>query len=139
MNHEMPSEEDDSRAGSDRSFGFVMSLVLLIIAAVPLLSGGSWRVWALGAAAGLAATSALAPALLGPLNRLWSALGELLRRITTPLILGFIFFLVITPLGLLMRLLGKDLLRLRIDPAASSYWITRNPPGPKPESFKDQF
>ncbi len=110
-----------------------------ILAALPVLAGRGLHLWPLLTAAVLALATIFAPALLAPLNRLWTAFGERLRRLMTPLILGFVFFLVLTPLGLLMRLLGKDLLRLRFDRAASSYWIARNPPGPKPESFTDQF
>ena len=81
----------------------------------------------------------LAPKLLAPFNRLWARFGLLLHRITSPLVLGIMFFAVITPMGWIMRALGKDLLRLKIDPAATSYWIARTPPGPTPESLKDQF
>ena len=81
----------------------------------------------------------LAPKLLVPFNRLWARFGLLLHRITSPLVLGIMFFVVITPMGWIMRALGKDLLRLKIDPAATSYWIARTPPGPTPESLKEQF
>lgn len=116
-----------------------MAVVFLFIAGLPLWAGKPWRVWALVAAAILATIAVLAPALLSPLNRLWMAFGEGLRRIMSPVILAFIFFCVLTPLGLLMRLIGKDLLRLRFEPGADSYWIRRDPPGPEPESFTDQF
>lgn len=139
MNHEQTRDEEGSAGASDRAFGLVMAVVFLIIAAAPLWFGGAWRTWALVVVAVLVGAAAIAPSLLAPLNRLWSAFGEVLRRLTTPLILAFIFFVVLTPIGLLMRLLGKDLLRLRFDPSAPSYWISRTPPGPPPESFKDQF
>jgi hypothetical protein len=76
---------------------------------------------------------------LSPLNRLWLRFGLLLHKIVSPLVLGIMFFLVITPIGLLMRAVGKDLLRLKFDKRSSSYWIERLPPGPPPESLKDQF
>ena len=79
------------------------------------------------------------PSILAPLNRLWLRFGLLLHRIVSPLVLGIMFFLVITPMGLLMRAFGKDLLRLKFDRAAASYWIERTPPGPPPESMADQF
>jgi hypothetical protein len=66
-------------------------------------------------------------------------LGMLLHRIVSPIALGIMFFLVITPMGLLMRALGKDPLRLRLRPDEGSYWIDRRPPGPAPETMKDQF
>lgn len=139
MNHEKSSVEEDGKVSSDRAFGWVLAVVFLLIAAAPLLHGGPWRIWSLALAISLAIAAALAPALLAPFNRLWTGLGEVLRRFMTPLILAFIFFVVLTPLGLLMRLIGKDLLRLRLDRNAASYWIERQPPGPQPESFKDQF
>ncbi len=80
-----------------------------------------------------------APQVLAPLNRLWFKLGLLLHKIVNPIVLGIMFYVVVTPTGLIMRLLGKDLLRLKRDPAAASYWIERTPPGPKPESLGDQF
>jgi len=81
----------------------------------------------------------LVPRVLAPANRLWTKFGLLLHHIVSPLALGVLFFLVVTPTGLLMRLFGKDPLRLRFDPAADSYWIKRDPPGPAADSLKNQF
>jgi hypothetical protein len=117
----------------------VFATVFLLVAAWPLLSGGAWRQWALVVAGLFAAVAWTVPALLAPLNRLWMGLGVLLHRLVSPVILVFIFFVVITPLGLLMRALGKNPLRLRLDRQVTSYWIARKPPGPKPETFIDQF
>jgi hypothetical protein len=72
-------------------------------------------------------------------NRLWLGFGMLLHRVTSPVALGIIFYVVVMPTGLLMRAFGKDILRLRHDPAAESYWIKREPPGPKPDSMPHQF
>ncbi len=79
------------------------------------------------------------PKLLAPLNHLWFKFGLLLHKIVNPVVLAIMFFLVITPIGLLMRALGKDPLRLRLDKAATSYWIDRTPPGPSPDTLGDQF
>lgn len=81
----------------------------------------------------------VAPDYLAPLNRLWARFGALLHRIVSPVALAILFFIVVTPIALLMRILGKDPLRMRLDPNAKSYWIVRDPPGPKSESLKDQF
>jgi hypothetical protein len=78
-------------------------------------------------------------AVLAPLNRLWFRVGLLLNRIINPLVMGLLFFACVVPIGLLLRLLGKDPLRLRFDPAAPSYWIVRTPPGPPPQNMKNQF
>jgi hypothetical protein len=80
-----------------------------------------------------------APNLLALPNRLWSRLGLLLNRIISPIALAFLFYVVVTPLGALMRAFGKDNLRLRRDDSDTSYWIKRNPPGPKPDSMNHQF
>ena len=96
-----------------------------------------------GAALPLAAAFLLValvyPRLLGPLNRLWLKFGLLLYKVMNPLILGLLFFVTIMPIGLVMRAFGKDFLRLRLDRTAKSYWIDRTPPGPPPQSMRNQF
>jgi hypothetical protein len=81
----------------------------------------------------------LSPAALAPLNRVWTRFGLLLHRIVSPVVLGVMFFVVVTPMGLIMRALGKDPLRLRFDRDARSYWIDRRPPGPAPDTLNNQF
>jgi hypothetical protein len=78
------------------------------------------------------------PALLHPLNRLWMKLGLLLHKIVNPIVMGLLFYGTIWPTGLAMRMRGRDLLRLKRDPDADTYWIAR-PPGPLPETMRDQF
>lgn len=90
------------------------------------------------AATGFLLAARFAPGVLAPLNRLWFQLGLLLGRIVSPVVLGIIFFLMISPVALLTRLFGRDPLLMKRR-AAVSYWIERNPPGPKPDSFKNQF
>ena len=77
--------------------------------------------------------------LLNPLKRAWLALGMLLHRVVNPIVMALLFYGTVLPTGLVMRALGKDLLRLRRQPEADSYWIVRQPPGPAPETMKDQF
>ena len=96
-------------------------------------------VWLLAAAAMFAIAALAAPAVLHPLNVAWHRIGLVLHKISSPIIMGLLFFLVITPIGLLMRALGKDMLRLRVDLEAQSYWIRRDPPGPSGASMKEQF
>ena len=79
------------------------------------------------------------PSVLAPLNRLWLTIGLLLHRLVSPVVLGIIFFGVVTPTGLVMRALGKDPLRLKLEPRATTYWIDRQPRGPSPDSLRDQF
>jgi hypothetical protein len=124
---------------SDRNFGLVFTIFFLVIALLPLLHGGGLRLWAMGLT-GLFFVLALAiPQWLSPLNLLWTRFGLLLHSIIGPVALGTVFYGVIMPTGLVMRLFGKDLLRLRLNKSASSYWIERHPAGPTPESLKLPF
>jgi hypothetical protein len=93
----------------------------------------------LGVAAAFAILALLWPALLAPLNKLWLKLGLLLFKVVNPIVLGLLFYVIVAPIGLLMRALSKDPLRLRREPEALSYWIVRSPPGPEPDSMKNQF
>jgi Saxitoxin biosynthesis operon protein SxtJ len=125
--------------GSDRSFGLLFAGVFTMVCAIPLISGGQPRWWALAPAAVFLAVARLRPIWLNPLNRLWFQFGKLLHRIVTPIVLGLMFFATFTPIAMVARALGRDPLKLRFDRAATSYWILRDPPGPAPDSFKNQF
>ncbi len=137
--HERLSVAHDIQGSSDRSFGIVMAVVFTVIGVWPLLSEGPPRWWALIAAALFGGLALLRPALLAPLNRLWFRFGLLLNKITSPLVMGLLFYGLITPYAYILRWSGKDLLRLRLDPSADNYWIERKPPGPAPETIKRQF
>jgi hypothetical protein len=139
MSHESLEREEIVKGPSNRSFGFVFAAVFLVIGALPLLAGRSVLVWALATGAAFALVALAIPVVLAPLNRLWLKLGLLLHKVVSPIVLAILFFVVITPMGLAMRLFGKDPLRLRLDKGSKSYWIERNPPGPAPETLKDQF
>jgi saxitoxin biosynthesis operon SxtJ-like protein len=135
VTHEDFSRHEDFKPSSDRSFGLVIATVFLVIAFWPL----TVRWWALAVAAVFAALALTWTAALAPLNKWWTKLGVLLYRVVSPIALGLLFYVAVVPVGLLMRVLGKDPLRLRRDPDAASYWIDRTPPGPTPESMKNQF
>ena len=139
MGHEDLSREEHIEGSSDRSFGFVFAAVFALIALWPLLHHGGVRVWALAVAAAFGLIAVVRPALLATPNRLWMKLGLLLGKIVAPIALGILFYAVLTPLGVAMRLAGKDPLRLKRDDAAASYWISREPPGPPPGSMTNQF
>ncbi|MGH7412618.1 MAG: SxtJ family membrane protein, partial [Candidatus Rokuibacteriota bacterium] len=79
------------------------------------------------------------PRTLAPLNRLWLRLGLVLHACISPVILGLLFYGTVAPIGLLLRLFGKDVLRLRFEPASPTYWIERRPPGPAPDTMPRQF
>lgn len=126
------------RMGSNRGFGIFLTVVLAVIGLFPLLRGEAPTAWFL-AASGAALAVALARAeWLSPLNKAWFWFGMILHRIVSPVVMGLIYILAVTPTGLVLRAVRKDILRLRRDPDADSYWIPREPPGPSPESMKDQ-
>lgn len=137
--HEDYARDEDVQGSSDRSFGFVFTGFCALVGGVKLYTGHDWALyWFAGAAAFLAA-ALLAPQILGPLNRLWMKFALLLYTVMNPLTMALLFFLVVTPIGVVMRLAGKDFLRKRLEPDASSYWLPRDPPGPAPDSMKQQF
>ena len=137
--HEDFSEKVEVETSSDRSFGFVMFGALAIYGAIPLLSAGNVRWPALIAAVPFLVLALVAPRVLAPLNKVWMKLGLFMGKIVNPIVMGLLFFLTITPIGLLMRWMGKDQLRRGFDKSSASYWIERSPPGPPPESMKNQF
>ncbi len=137
--HEDFTRKEEIRGPSDRSFGYVFAAVFALAGLWPLLSGRPLRSWALAAGAIIGIVTLSYPALLHPANRLWMKLGLLLGKITNPIITALLFYLVFTPMGFLMRRFGKDPLRLAYDRDAASYWIERQPPGPRPDSMGQQF
>ena len=141
--HENMSERDGVKLGSERSFGIVFATVFAIIAVLPIFTFDNnevtVRVWALMVAVLLAIITFVRPQLLSPFNKIWFRFGLLLHKIINPLVMGLMFFVVISPIGMLMRALGKTPIKKRFDQNIDSYWITREPPGPEPETMKRQF
>ncbi len=125
--------------GSERSFGIVFAVVFCLIGLWPAKSGGAVRLWALAIALAFLAAAFLAPRLLAPLNLIWFRLGLLLHRVVNPLVMAVVYYGAVVPTGLILKARGKDLLRLKRDPDAKSYWIVRDPPGPPPGSMSRQF
>jgi len=137
--HEDYSRDDHVKAGSDRGFGLVFAGFFALMSALSWWRGHtSWH-WALPLAAIFLVVALVYPRILNPLNKLWLKSGLLLYKIVNPIVLGLLFFLTITPIGLLMRAFGKDFLRLKLDGDTRSYWIDRTPPGPPPQSMRNQF
>ncbi len=137
--HETFAREEHATPGSDRSFGIVMAVGFGLLGALNWWHQGHVWPW-LGGVAGLFLVAALLwPAALSPINRLWFKFGLLLHAVVNPIIMGLVFYGAVMPTGLIMRAMGKDPLRLKVEPDSASYWIVRQPPGPKPETMKDQF
>jgi hypothetical protein len=139
--HEDLHRADEVKGGSDRAFGLTVGGILLAIAVWRAIFGGiGWVEWLLAAiGAVLLVLGVLAPALLAPLNHLWTKLGLLLSRVVSPIALALIYAVAIVPIGLIRRALRHDPMRLAFDPTADSYWIRRDPPGPAPKSMTRQF
>ena len=144
--HEDFSRKEEVKGSSDRGFGLTVGGILLAIAAVRTglhLWDGAGPGWAEAVLGGIGATlvafGLLAPARLAPLNRAWTRLGLLLFKVVNPVVLGLIYLTTIVPIGLWLRLRGRDLLSLEVDRQAKSYWVMRQPPGPAPETMIRQF
>ena len=123
------------KISSNRSFGLVFFIFFLIIAIYPIINDENLRVWSLIISFVFLILGLINSKILTPLNRIWFKFGLLLGRIVSPVIMGIIFFLVVTPIGLIMRIIGKDLLNLKFN-KGKTYWIEKN--GPK-SSMKNQF
>ena len=126
---------DEIKISSNRSFGIVFFIVFLLIALYPLLKGSDLRIWSLVISFVFLVLGLINSKILTPLNRLWFKFGLLLGRFISPLIMGIIFFVVVTPIGIMMRLLKKDLLNLKYN-KKGTYWIDKS--GPK-SKMKNQF
>ena len=126
---------DDIKISSNRNFGIVFFVVFLLIALYPLISNGEIRIWSIIISLIFLVLGLLNSKILSPLNKLWFKFGLFLGKIISPLIMGIIFFLVVTPIALIMKLLSKDVLNLKYN-TNRSYWIEKN--GPK-SKMKNQF
>ncbi len=134
------SEEFSSaKVGSNRSFGVVFVVVFALIGLFPLVREEAIRIWALAASAAFLLPTIVYPQALSPLNKLWFRFGMLLGRIINPLVMFIMYALVMVPVGLVLTLMRKDLLRLKLDARSPTYWNQRAPPGPTAESLKDQI
>ena len=123
------------KISSNRSFGIVFSIVFAILSFWPIISGDPLRLWSIPISVIFLVLGLLNSKLLNPLNIVWVKFGELLGRIIAPIVMAIIYFIIVTPIGLFMRLIGKDLLNLKFS-KANTYWIKREK---KVGSMKKQF
>ena len=126
---------DDVKIGSNKSFGIIFFIIFLLISIYPLINNQSLRVWSLVLSLFFLFFGLLNSPILTPLNKTWFKFGNLLGKIITPLIMGIIFFLLVTPIGILIRIVKKDLLNLKYN-NNKSYWIEKKEPKSK---MKNQF
>ena len=136
----LESEHDEVVVGpSDRNFGFTMAAVSALIGSLGLYKGSSHAPIWLGIAAVFAGLTLWRPQSLGLANRAWLKLGLLIYRVVNPVIMAILFFGAILPIGLAMRLFGKDFLSLQRDRSSPTYWLSRSDPRPPSESMRQQF
>ena len=128
-------KNNNIKIGSNKSFGLVFFIFFLIVSFYPLVNGEEIRKWALVFSIIFLVLGLTNSKILNPLNKLWFYFGIFLGKIMSPVIMGIIFFLVVTPIGLLMRLFGKDILNLKFN-NKTTYWIEKN--GPK-SKMRNQF
>ena len=121
---------------SNRNFGLVFFVFFLIIGLWPLLGTNEIRYWSIFFSIIFFLLGITNSKLLNPLNKIWFNFGILLGKMISPLVMGIIFFLVVTPIGVIMRVFGKDILSLKYNKKNKSYWIEKN--GPK-SKMKNQF
>ena len=118
--------ESKIRIGSNRNFGLVFFFVFLIVSLLPLLKEEPFRIWSIVIAIIFLILGLMNSKLLTPLNKLWFKFGLFLGSIVSPIVMGIVFFLVITPIGFVMKIMGKDLLNKKKDNDKKSYWINRS-------------
>jgi hypothetical protein len=137
--HEDLSRQEQVEKSSERALGITFGVVCLVLGAILLYAGSRWWILSLALAVLFVLLAYFWVAPLRPLNSLWHRFGLLLFHVVNPLVMGVIFYSTIFPIGLLMRLFGKDPLRLKLDREAKSYWQMRVPSAGVPQNMRNQF
>ena len=119
-------KQQEIKIGTNKSFGFVFFIIFLVVALWPLLNDENIRIWSVILSLVFLILGFLNSKILTPLNKLWIRFGILLGTIISPLVMGIVYFGVVTPIGILMRLLGKDILNLKIDKKKNTYWLAKS-------------
>ena len=137
--HEDFNRETEIQVGSPRAFGIVFCIVFLAIAIWPIANDGTVHLWSLMIAGLFLLLAIFIPNYLQPLNRMWFRFGVLLHKVVNPIVMGFLFFFTITPMAVILRIIGKDPLNRDFDKKIETYWIKRNPKELTSDSMKKQF
>ena len=132
----MKNKSNNAKKGSNRSFGVVFFIVFLILGFWPIKNGGEINIWLVTISLLFLILAIIKSKLLTPLNKLWFKFGIKLGSIVSPIVMGAIFFLVVTPIGIVMNVIGKDLLNKKQNKKIKTYWIKRDKPT---GSMKRQF
>ena len=137
--HETIASFRKVEVGSNRKFGLTIGALLVAASFAPLLHHRAPHYWLLIVAAAFLLAGALFPATLTAANRAWFKLGLALNKIVSPLVMGLLFYGAVVPVGWFLRKTGEDILALKLDPKAATYWIRRDPPGPGEGMLSKQF
>mgnify|MGYP001493938652 FL=1 len=129
-------KQKEIKTSSNKSFGLVFFVIFIIIALWPLLNNGNIRIWSIIVSIIFLILGLLNSKILTPFNKLWMRLGALLGIIVSPIVMGVVYFGIITPIGLIMKLFGKDVLNLKLDKNKKTYWTLKKK---IPSKMKDQF
>ena len=129
-------QQKEIKISSNKSFGLVFFVIFIIIALWPLLNDGNIRIWSIIVSIIFLILGLLNSKILTPFNKLWMRLGALLGIIVSPIVMGVVYFGIITPIGLIMKLFGKDVLNLKLDKNKKTYWTLKKK---IPSKMKDQF
>tara|TARA_Y100001970_G_scaffold282739_1_gene396200 strand:+ start:681 stop:1073 length:393 start_codon:yes stop_codon:yes gene_type:complete len=129
-------KQKEIKISSNKSFGLVFFVIFIIIALWPLLNNGNIRIWSIIVSIIFLILGLLNSKILTPFNKLWMRLGALLGIIVSPIVMGVVYFGIITPIGLIMKLFGKDVLNLKLDKNKKTYWTLKKK---IPSKMKDQF
>ena len=129
-------KQKEIKISSNKSFGLVFFVIFIIIALWPLLNDGNIRIWSIIVSIIFLILGLLNSKILTPFNKLWMRLGALLGIIVSPIVMGVVYFGIITPIGLIIKLFGKDVLNLKLDKNKKTYWTLKKK---IPSKMKDQF
>ena len=129
-------KQKEIKISSNKSFGLVFFVIFIIIALWPLLNDGNIRIWSIIVSIIFLILGLLNSKILTPFNKLWMRLGAILGIIVSPIVMGVVYFGIITPIGLIMKLFGKDVLNLKLDKNKKTYWTLKKK---IPSKMKDQF
>ncbi len=137
--HENYFREDTLKTSTDRSFGFVFFVFFTLVGFIIFIKTEHFKIWPFIIAIIFILLAVFSPNFLSPMNRMWTRVGLILHKIISPVIMAIMYYGIITPTGLIMKIIGNDLLKLKFDKSTDSYWIERKPPGLDPDTFHNQF
>mgnify|MGYP001490130186 FL=1 len=129
-------KQEEIKISSNKSFGIVFFVIFIVIALWPLMKGGDLKIWSIIIAIIFLFLGLINSKILTPLNKLWFRFGVLLGKIVAPIVMGIIYFVLVTPIGVIMKIFKKDILNLKIDKNKKTYWLKKDE---NKQNMKNQF